>query len=289
MKRLFTFAALMLLSSMLMAQPGNHGNHNNPPHTPAQGGISLKVRAFITEKFIVTLDGRRQDGYASKSYTFTGLRPGRHDLVVELTSPAKSTRRLTVDLQSKDEEYMVQWKNTPHGGELIVESLDAFLYGQGGTGRPHTSQPPSTVMPPANRNGSYRDGYQDGYRDGWRDAMQSPVPAPPVEVIDPSMVAAEMMPVATPEEVARMVAQLKAESFDDNRMELAQAMVTSKLLTTADIRRMIGTFQFEDNQLDFAKYAYHYVADPENYFQVASLFKFASNKTELLNYIKSGR
>lgn len=44
-----------------------------------------------------------------------------------------------------------------------------------------------------------------------------------------------------------------------------------------------------DNDWYFAKYAYHYVADPENYFQVASLFKFASNKTELLNYIKSGR
>lgn len=95
--------------------------------------------------------------------------------------------------------------------------------------------------------------------------------------------------MATPEEVSRMVAQLKAESFDDNRMELAQAMVSSKLLTTADIKRLMGTFQFEDNQLDFAKYAYHYVADLENYFQVASLFKFASNKTELLNYIKSGR
>ncbi|MCR4813081.1 MAG: DUF4476 domain-containing protein, partial [Bacteroidales bacterium] len=241
------------------------------------------------EKFIVTLDGRRQEGYASKSYTFTGLRPGRHDLMVELTSPAKSFQRLMVDLQSKDEEYIVQWKNTPHGGELIVESLDAFLYGQGGSGRAHNSQPPATIMPPTDRNGSYRDGYQDGYRDGWRDAMQSLVPAPPVEVIDPSMVAVEAVPVATHEEVARMVAQLKAESFDDNRMELAQAMVSSKLLTTADIKRLMGTFQFEDNQLDFAKYAYHYVADPENYFQVASLFKFASNKTELLNYIKSGR
>lgn len=273
----------MLLSSMLMAQPGNRSNnHNNPPHQPQQGGISLKVRSFITEKFIVTLDGHRQEGYASKSYTFTGLRPGRHDLVVELTSPAKTTYRGTIDLQSKDEEYIVQWKTSPHGGELIVESMDIFLYGQGGTGRAHSTQPPTTVAPPTDHNGSY----QDGYRDGWRDAMQSLVPAPPVEVIDPSMVAAEMMPVATPEEVARMVAQLKAESFDDNRMELAQAMVTSKLLTTADIRRMIGTFQFEDNKLDFAKYAYAYVADPENYFKVASDFTFAANKSDLLNYIK---
>ena len=279
----------MLLSSMIMAQPGNHGNHhNNQPQPPSQGGISLKVRASITEKFIVSIDGRRQDGYASKSYTFTGLRPGRHNLTVELTSPAKATYRGTIDLQSKDEEYMVQWKTSPRGGELIVEPLDVFLYGQGGTGRAHTSQPPTTVTPPADRNGSYRDGYQDGYRDGWRDAMQSltAVPVAPVEVIDPGMVAVDAMPMATPEEVARMVAQLKAESFDDNRTELAQAMVTSKLLTTADIRRLIGTFQFEDNKLDFAKYAYAYVADPENYFKVASDFTFAANKSDLLNYIR---
>ena len=285
MKRILTLAALVLLSSMVIAQPGNHGSHhNNQPQPPTQGGISLKVRAFITEKFIVTLDGRRQEGYASKSYTFTGLRPGRHDLVVELTSPAKTTYRSTIDLQSKEEEYIVQWKTSPRGGELIVESMDIFLYGQGGTGRAHSTQPPTTVAPPTDRNGSY----QDGYRDGWRDAMQSltAVPVAPVEVIDPGMVAVDAMPVATPEEVARMVAQLKAEHFDENRIELAQAMVTSKLLTTADIRRMIGTFQFEDNKLDFAKYAYAYVADPENYFKIASDFTFPSNKTDLLNYIK---
>ena len=192
MKKIFLLAALLLLSTMIMAQPGNRGNHHgNPPHPPVQGNVSVN--------------------------------------------------------------------------------------------------PPSHITPPANRKGSYRDGYQDGYRDGWRDAMKSMTPPPPAGMVPPDGVAVEAVPVATPEEVSRMVAQLKAESFDDNRMELAQAMVSSKLLTTADIKRLMGTFQFEDNQLDFAKYAYHYVADPENYFQVASLFKFASNKTELLNYIKSGR
>lgn len=84
-----------------------------------------------------------------------------------------------------------------------------------------------------------------------------------------------------------MVSQLRSESFDNNRSELAQAMVASKLLTTADIKRLIATFTFEDNKLDFAKFAYNYVLDPENYFQVASGFTFSTNKTELLNYIKA--
>ena len=286
MKRIISLSALLLLSSLVIAQPGsNRGNHHPGNHT----NISLKVRAFLNEKFIVTIDGRRQEGYASRSYTFTDLRPGRHDLTVELTSPAHATHRTSINLQSQDEEYVVQWKASRNGTELVVEPLDVFLYGQGNgnTGRIHTSQPPETINPP-NRTGSYRDGYQDGYRDGWRDAINSMM-VPPAEYIDPNAVAIEEIPLATPEEVARMVSQLKSESFDNNRSELAQAMVTSKLISTADIKRMLQTFTFEDNKLDFAKFAYAYVADPENYFNVASVFSFKANKTDLLNYIKANQ
>lgn len=274
----------MLLSTLLMAQPGGN-RHGNSPRPAANQQVSLKVRAYLNEKFVVTLDGRRQEGYASRSYTFSNLRPGRHDLTVELTSPARATHRATIDLQSQDEEYVVQWKASRSGTELVVEPLDVFLYGQGGTGRVRSSQPPSDIHVPS-RTGSYRDGYQDGYRDGWRDAINSMM-VPPSEVLPPDAVAVDEVPAATPEEVARMVNQLKSESFDNNRSELAQAMVTSKLLSTADIKRLLGTFTFEDNKLDFAKFAYDYVADPENYFNIASVFTFSSNKTALLNYIKS--
>ena len=174
-----------------------------------------------------------------------------------------------------------------HGVYSHKRTLDVFLYGQGSAGRIHTSQPPSVINTP-NRTGVYRDGYQDGYRDGWRDAINSMM-IPPSEMVDPYAVAVEEVPVATPEEVARMERQLKSESFDNNRSELAQAMVTSKWLTTADIKRLLQTFTFEDNKLDFAKFAYAYVADPENYFQVASVFTFATNKTALLNHIKANQ
>ena len=284
MKKILALATLVLFSSLLVAQPGGN-RYGNQPRPAANQNVSLKVRAFLSEKFIVTVDGRRQEGYASRSYTFSNLRPGRHDLTVELTSPARATHRATVNLQSQDEEYVVQWKSSRNGTELVVEPLDVFLYGQGNTGRIHTSQPPSSINAP-NRTGSYRDGYQDGYRDGWRDAINSMM-MPPVDIVDPYAVAIEEIPVATPEEVSRMVSQLKSESFDDNRSELAQAMVVSKMLSTADIKRLMATFTFEDNKLDFAKFAYPYVADPQNYFQVASGFTFSSNKTDLLNYIKN--
>lgn len=283
MKHIISIVALLLFSTLLAAQPGGnrHGGQNHQ--------VSLKVRAYLNEKFVVSVDGRRQECYASRSYTFTGLRPGRHELTVELSSPARATHRATIDLQAKEEEYVVQWKASRNGTELVVQPLDVFLYGQGNgsTGHIHTSTPPMDINPP-NRTGSYRDGYQDGYRDGWRDAINSMM-MPPVEMMPPDAVAVDVIPVATPEEVARMVSQLKAETFDDNRSELAQAMVTSKLVATADVKRMLATFTFEDNKLDFAKFAYEYVADPENYFQVASGFTFASNKTALLNYIKANQ
>lgn len=280
-----TFEALLLLPFLVFAQPG----HGRPSGTQQanQNQVSLKVRSFLNEKFIVSVDGRKQEGYASRSYTFTGLRQGRHDLVVELTSPARAVHRATVDLQSKDEEYVVQWKTSRNGTELVVAPLDVFLYGNGRSGSVHSTKPPEDITAP-NRNGNYRDGYQDGYRDGWKDAVNGMI-QPPDETMAPEAVAVDMVPAATPEDVALMVSQLKSESFDANRLELAQAMVTSKLLASADVKRLLGAFTYEENKLSFAKYAYTYVADPENYYQLSSAFTFSSNKTDLLNYIKQNQ
>ena len=277
MKRTSILLVLVLFAASLFAQPGRPGG---APHN-----VELKVRARAGERFIVSIDGQRQQGAATNAYIFSGLRPGKHDLAVELTRPAHATLRTSVDLRAAKEEYVVIWRATGYGTELVVEPAGLSTYAPSTP----TYQPPMTVVPPTGRTGSYRDGYQDGYRDGWRDAMNSMM-QPPMGggvVVPPSAVAVEQIPVATPEEVNRMVSQLRSENFDNNRSELAQAMVASKLLTTADIKRLMSTFTFEDNKLDFAKFAYNYVLDPENYFQVASGFTFSTNKTELLNYIKA--
>lgn len=277
MKKTSFLIALVLFAATLVAQPGTH--HPNPP---SRYNVDLKIRSRGGERFIVTVDGNRQVGGPVNAYTFSGLTRGRHNLTVELTKPAHATVRTTVDLQAPEEEYMVVWRTSTHGTELVVEPANMATFVPG-TGRNY--QPPSTIVPPTGRTGGFREGYQEGYRDGWRDAINSLIPRP-VEIIDHTAVAVEAIPVATPSEVAQLVSQLKSESFDNNRAELAQAMVVSKLFTTADIKRMLATFTFEDNKLDFAKFAYTYVADPENYPQVSSVFTFSSNKTELLNHIK---
>lgn len=285
MKKILAVLIAMMVSSLLVAQPGAGQGHQGQQHPGQHQNVSLKIRAQSQERFNVSVDGHRQPGGPVRHYTFTDLRPGQHEVSVELTSPARASLRTMVDLRSREEEYVVKWRTTGYGTELVIESSEMDLYTPiNGNGGGYGQQPPANIQPPANGNGSYRDGYQAGYRDGWRDAMNASMSSEPVMVQDG--VAIDEIPQATPQEVARMVTQLTSETFDDNRMELAQAMVASKLLTTMDIRRMAGTFTFEDNKLAFAKFAYDFVADPENYYKIAPIFTFSSNKTELLNYIK---
>jgi len=44
-------------------------------------------------------------------------------------------------------------------------------------------------------------------------------------------------------------------------------------------------FSFEDDKLEFAKYAYGFVYDPENYYQVYDVFDFSSSVDSLKKYI----
>ncbi len=87
-------------------------------------------------------------------------------------------------------------------------------------------------------------------------------------------------------EFANILANLKAEAFDDSRLNLAKQIVSSKCLTSIQIKNILELFSFDDTKLQFAEYAYDYVYDPENYYIINSSFSFDSNKQKLIQYIQ---
>ena len=76
-------------------------------------------------------------------------------------------------------------------------------------------------------------------------------------------------------------------TFEDSKLSIAQEITENKCLTSTQIKKVMELFTYEETKLDFAKFAYPYCFDPDNYFQVYSAFTFESSIGELKNHINS--
>jgi hypothetical protein len=75
-------------------------------------------------------------------------------------------------------------------------------------------------------------------------------------------------------------------SFSDTQLATAKNIAESNCLTTDQIAGIMDIFSFEDPKIEFAKYAYDYCVDQNNYYKLASQFSFDASKEELNNYLQ---
>lgn len=80
---------------------------------------------------------------------------------------------------------------------------------------------------------------------------------------------------------------IKGQSFEETRLKTAKQVVSANCLNVDQIMSIANTFSFEDNKLEFAKYAYDYCTEPRNYFKLNGIFSFSSNAEELSDYVQS--
>jgi len=80
---------------------------------------------------------------------------------------------------------------------------------------------------------------------------------------------------------------IAGKGFDENRLSTAKQVAKANCLTTEQIVEIMKVFGFDETRLDFAKYAYDYCFDKNNYFQVGEGFSFDSSSDELNQYIES--
>lgn len=92
-------------------------------------------------------------------------------------------------------------------------------------------------------------------------------------------------PCATAEQMTLVVNTLQNISFDDKRLEIAQLCVVIGSFCTDDLARMAQTFSFDNNRLEFLKFAYPYCIDPERYPTLHDCFTFDSNYKALMDHL----
>ena len=79
------------------------------------------------------------------------------------------------------------------------------------------------------------------------------------------------------------------KTFSDSKMTLAKQITRNNCLTAAQIMQMMGEFSFESSKLEYAKFAYDFCFDRNNYYKVNDAFTFSSSIDELDEYIESRR
>jgi hypothetical protein len=74
------------------------------------------------------------------------------------------------------------------------------------------------------------------------------------------------------------------QSFDSSKLSAAKEVTQNNRLKSSQVADLCKLFSFDDNRLEYAKYAYNYVSDKGNYYLVSNTFSFSSNADALRSY-----
>lgn len=116
----------------------------------------------------------------------------------------------------------------------------------------------------------------------WEEVSDEPVPAQPVKS-GPSGCASSM----SASEYNEALNSIKSKSFSDSKLTLAKQITKSKCVTADQVKGIMAVLDFEATKLEYAKYAYDYTFDKDNYYTVNDAFDFESSIDELNQYIES--
>ena len=87
-----------------------------------------------------------------------------------------------------------------------------------------------------------------------------------------------------------MVAILKGQSFDSEKLSTAKGLLNNGLpLTASQIARIAQTFDFGSSQVDFLKAAYSHCFDPQNYERALAILTFSSDRESVRTFISTLR
>ncbi len=89
----------------------------------------------------------------------------------------------------------------------------------------------------------------------------------------------------TPENFVNVKQSIASKSFENTKLTIAKQVLNNNCLLTSQVKEILRLFDFENTKLEFAKYAYGYTYDLNNYYMLNDAFEFEHSITELNDYI----
>jgi Domain of unknown function (DUF4476) len=90
-------------------------------------------------------------------------------------------------------------------------------------------------------------------------------------------------------EFEALKARIRQNTFDKKRVETAKTLTKQSVLTSNQVIEIVQLITSDNNRLDYAKFAYDYVSDRDNYMIVVESMAFESSKKELQRYLDANR
>lgn len=78
-------------------------------------------------------------------------------------------------------------------------------------------------------------------------------------------------------------------SFEETRLSTAKTATKGSCLSTDQVKQIMELFSFEDSKLEYAKFAYDYTVDKNNFYTLGKVFTYSSSKEDLNNFIEKKR
>jgi Domain of unknown function (DUF4476) len=95
------------------------------------------------------------------------------------------------------------------------------------------------------------------------------------------------LPSMDPGSFSSALNTINSNNFASTQMTIAKQLTGQNCLLASQIQQIMSVFSFESDQLAYAKHAYAFCWDIDNYFQLTNGFDFESSKTDLMNYTSS--
>lgn len=257
----------LLLAIPSMAQYRGHGGHG--PGGGHGSASSLTIVAPKHQTFWLFVDDVLQNENAVRSIRINNLWPEELYIRVELDNGSQDCVGRYVDMRQSQSFSIVQ-----RGNLLGLEATHSSI-------RPELTMDllTETQMP------SMPYGHQGGNMPPMPQGGNMP-PAPPGGMQPPMPGHGPMMMGMNPKDFEGALALLSKESYDDTRLAKAKQIVANNPMTVDQISQICRLFKFEDNKLEFAKFAYPYCVEKNKYFMLNDVFSFDGSKRELNEYIQ---
>lgn len=84
---------------------------------------------------------------------------------------------------------------------------------------------------------------------------------------------------------AKAVQNVSSKGFDETKLSTAKQIIKANCFTSEQVKTMLSVFGFEETKLDFAKFAYDYCFDTNNYYIINDAFGFDSTIEELNEFL----
>lgn len=208
------------------------------------------------ELFQVEIDGRNINRTATNYVRVNNLRPGKHYVELRIRS-----RHGVYKMGQKI--FVPDRVEASYGVRTLGRSGKAYL-------QLISEVPLAPVRPrhPDFRHDDYRDRYE---------------PVPP-RYGEGSY--GNCRNLFTARELDRLLDTMRDRDFESTKLSIAREALQHNSLTADDLKRILQQFDYETTRLEFAKYAYDRLCDPEHLYYIYGLFRFDSSIRELEEYTR---